>query len=121
MLTILINTFHNALCFLGFMLLWKADVTEHWEQGGEALSSPVDFGDLAWGEVQNYKHMRLCGVALDICKGHRSLDGAGIAGLPPELSCHAHSLLPFNHIILGAGADNFTAADVAAYSEIQPR
>lgn len=79
------------------------------------------FGDLVWGGVHNYKHIRLCGVALDTCKGHSSLDGAGMAGLPPELSCHAHPIPPFNHVILGAGGDNFTAADVAAYPEIQPR
>lgn len=80
------------------------------------------FGDLAWGEVHNYKHMRLCGVALDTgYKGHSSLDGAGIAGLCPELSCHTLPIPSFNHVILGAGSDNFTASDVAAYSEIRLR
>lgn len=79
------------------------------------------FGDLAWGEIHNYKNLRPCGVALDTCKGHSSLGGAGMAGLPPELSCHAHPVLPSNHVILGAGGDNFTAADVAAFSEIQLR
>lgn len=80
------------------------------------------FGDLVWGGVHSYKCMRLCGVTLDTgYKGHHSLDGAGMAGLHPELSCHTHPIPHFNHIILGAGNDNFTASDVAASSEIWPR